>query len=495
MILLFFVSLLSIAAFGFALWKTRISSIANGSLTFAMRGLSSMMDRETDDNIKEVAIRRAGLSLLLASFSIAWRLAFAFLAAVVPIFLFDMIGIAPQEEVIDLMMGLDYIIIVSVVIIVLAKALKHSRFGKIDKPVFQKMDTQYPAADIFFHSIAFASPVVLKTAAAIENRFTKSSQQQSESPIFITSLARGGTTSLLNALSKIPGIATHTYRDMPFLTMPSLWNKLTGGNKRSVVRRKRSHGDGLEIDLDSPEAFDEVIWKIFWPKKFSGASISLWNDKDRNPDAEQFLRRHMRIVIHARSTQNTNEVVESYRYCSKNNANIARIPYLAKTFPSCHIVVPVRRPECHAASLMRQHVNFTDMHGKDEFIAKYMRDIGHYEFGLIHKPIQFPDFNHKTHDTTDANYWLNYWVCAFREVLKHKDKCIFVFQDDLRSSPQATMKALCQTLSLDPKEIKFEDYFHTVSDQSPIGIYDKELYKEAMKIYNELLKTNNLFKN
>ncbi|MFM8584267.1 MAG: hypothetical protein ACKOFW_22650, partial [Planctomycetaceae bacterium] len=35
-------------------------------------------------------------------------------------------------------------------------------------------------------------------------------------PIFLTGLARSGTTILLEELSRLPGVATHRYRDFPF---------------------------------------------------------------------------------------------------------------------------------------------------------------------------------------------------------------------------------------------------------------------------------------
>jgi len=131
---------------------------------------------------------------------------------------------------------------------------------------------------------------------------------------------------------------------MPFLTSPILWNRLAGGQRRVVARHERAHGDGLEIDLDTPEAFEEVIWKMFWPEKYQQATIALWSPGDRKPDAEQFLSRHMSKIIRARLPRRDADVAAAACYCSKNNANIARIPYLVEAFPGCRIVVPVRRP-------------------------------------------------------------------------------------------------------------------------------------------------------
>src|SRR5690606_32429756 len=99
-----------------------------------------------------------------------------------------------------------------------------------------------------------------------------------------------------------------------------------------------------------------------------------------------------------RLTQSDEISTKANCYCSKNNANIARLSYLLKTFPECRIVVPIRRPESHAASLLRQHQNFLKLQADDNFVLRYMRDIGHFEFGQIHKPIQFPGFKLEQYD-------------------------------------------------------------------------------------------------
>ena len=477
------ISLLAIAAFAFGLWWGRIVPVANEALKTTMTGLGAMMDNELDDHAKELAVRQAGIGLIVAAFSIFSRLALALAAAAAPIFIADSIGLVSNEAVISLMLRWDFIIVVSVAAILLSYIFRRARASTSETV---SGVSSYSAPDRFFHMLAFSSPVVLKGVSAIEDRVAPAAARQpSASPIFVTSLARGGTTALLNALHDIPGVATHTYRDMPFLTAPVLWNRLSGGRKRDVQRQQRAHGDGLEIDLDSPEAFEEVIWKMFWPEKFRGTEIALWTSADRKPEAERFLSRHMKKIVHARSGLVNETPTEQGRYCSKNNGNIARIPYLSEAFNGCRIVVPVRRPESHAGSLLRQHHNFLGLQAEDEFVQRYMRDIGHFEFGTIHKPIKFPDFDATAYDPSTGDYWLNYWICAFREVLKSRDKCIFVLQDELRSSPQETMLRLCSSLELAPESVQFSDYFHAGPDRSSTDIYDQRLYAQARDLYEE----------
>lgn len=483
MILRIVISLMAVAAFGLALWWGRIVPVARHALETAMAGLSAMMDSELDDDTKEIAVRRAGFGLIAASLNLLWRFCAALAAAAAPIFLADSFGLVSRDAVFALMLRWDYIIIVSVVTIVLAEIFRRGHPSAAENvPEVNR----YSPADRFFHMLAFSSPIVLKAASSIEDQLLRRpTQQPSAPPIFITSLARGGTTALLNALHDVPGIATHTYRDMPFLTAPNLWNRLAGGRKRGVERHQRAHGDGIEIDLDSPEAFEEVIWKLFWPEKFRGTSIALWRAADRKTDADRFLTRHMTKVIRARLSQGRSDAAGTACYCSKNNTNIARISYLLEAFPGCRIVVPIRRPGNHAASLLRQHQNFLRLQAEDEFVVRYMRDIGHFEFGQIHKPIRFPGFDGESYEPTTADYWLHYWIRAFQEILKHRNSCIFVLQDDLRKSPQGTMMRLCEALGITPNSLRFADYFRSSPDESPTDLYNQGLYKEAAELYRE----------
>ena len=150
--------------------------------------------------------------------------------------------------------------------------------------------------------------------------------------------------------------------------------------------KERAHGDGIEVGYDSPEAFEEILWGAFWPEKFFETGIGLWSSADRNTDAEEFFQKHFAKFVALRCQDG----VGGGRYISKNNANIARLDAIPAMFPDASIVVPIRSPVAHAASLLRQHQNFLAQHKTDPFAKRYMQDIGHLEFGDLHRPIQFP---------------------------------------------------------------------------------------------------------
>src|SRR5262249_28103794 len=46
-----------------------------------------------------------------------------------------------------------------------------------------------------------------------------------EKPIYIAGLARSGSTVLLETIAAFPGVASHRYRDFPFVFTPYWWNK------------------------------------------------------------------------------------------------------------------------------------------------------------------------------------------------------------------------------------------------------------------------------
>jgi len=303
-------------------------------------------------------------------------------------------------------------------------------------------------------------------------------------PVFIVSLPRGGTTALLNALHRLPGVATHEYRDMPFVTAPLLWSRLGGDRSKRVQKRERAHGDGMEIDLDSPEAFDEVLWRAHWPQKYAAGRIQTFDEGDLDDDAtDDFARHHAKVALvrHGRSA-------DACRYVSKNNANIGRLRVLDRMFPGCSIVVALRRPAAHAASLHRQHERFLRLHAEDPFVRDYMRDIGHLEFGELHQPIDFTDLADLlgAREPSEPDYWLAYWIAAFEEVARHQGEVIVVQQDDLRARPQATMERVCSSLGIDNAGIDFTSEFRAGADPTPDDLFSPDLLARADALYERV---------
>ena len=193
-------------------------------------------------------------------------------------------------------------------------------------------------------------------------------------PIYITGLARSGTTILLELLASRPEVATHRYRDYPPVFTPIFWNRAFAHLYRGdVPPRERAHRDRIYITPDSPEAMEEVVWMAFFPHLHDPRRDNRLDRTVAHPAFERFYRDHIRKILLVRGGR---------RYACKNNYNLTRLPYLLKLFPDARILVPVRDPRWHVASLVKQHRLFCREERRDPRILAHMRRVGHFEFGL-----------------------------------------------------------------------------------------------------------------
>lgn len=198
-------------------------------------------------------------------------------------------------------------------------------------------------------------------------------------PVFVTGLARSGTTTVLTLLSRADGVATHRYRDFPFLAAPIFWNglqKWLGGDAGAAI--ERPHRDRIRITRESPEAFEEPIWQAFFPESHDPARCHVLGLDVHNPGFENFFVAHLRKILWLRG---------GVRYLSKGNYNVARIGYLARLFPDARFVIPVRSPITQVSSLVRQHALFCRYAAEDRRVGRYLASAGHYEFGPQRRPI------------------------------------------------------------------------------------------------------------
>lgn len=309
------------------------------------------------------------------------------------------------------------------------------------------VSTGYSVLDRFLHRLALGNLERQKALADMENHIHAAllGRTTSARPVFVTSLPRAGTTLLLEVLHATGAFAAQTYRDMPFVLCPLLWNAVSHGFRRQDRKRERAHGDGMRVGYDSVEAFEEVIWKAFWPEKYALDHIETWSRADCDGVFGKAFANHMRKVIALRAGTSG----QTLRYLSKNNANVARLRLLAELFPDCTIVVPFRNPADHAASLARQHANFLKHHAADEFSLTYMEWLGHYEFGRALRPIAF--LGERPGDPAHPDFWLDYWDRGFRHALRDApEQVVFIDYDGLCVQPDKGLAKLAAALGLSP---------------------------------------------
>ena len=224
--------------------------------------------------------------------------------------------------------------------------------------------------------------------------------------VYVTGLARSGSTSLMRALHAGGGFASLTYADMPFVTAPNSWyslNRRAGGIKPGD-RRERAHGDGILVDGGSPEAFEEVFWRMRC--------------------GEDFIRPD-RLVEHTVPAETITELRTLHslvcrrhgadRYLAKDNNLVLRLASLAPQTPWATYVIAFRDPVAQATSLQRQHARFA---ATDRFTRRYMEWLCHHEFGATHRPFSFGQRTRPTGSPLDTNYWLQRWIDAYGHLLR-----------------------------------------------------------------------------
>lgn len=197
-------------------------------------------------------------------------------------------------------------------------------------------------------------------------------------PVFITGLARSGTTIMLNLLSKADGVATHRYRDFPFLDIPVTWNWFQDRFSRSSPVSERPHGDRILINSDSPEAFEEPLWQSFFPWVHDPRRCHVMPANQSAPKFEKYFSDHIRKILMLR---------KGSRYVSKGNYNITRLEYLAQLMPDARFLIPVRDPCTHVHSLVKQHFRFSEYATRTPAVSSYLAAAGHYEFGPQRCPV------------------------------------------------------------------------------------------------------------
>jgi len=340
----------------------------------------------------------------------------------------------------------------------------------------------YNWADRMVHRIAFGARAPQQILMDMEDsRFgERLASQMVGPPIFITALPRAGTTLMLEVLSCHPDVATHTYRDMPFVLSPLMWQHLAGKFQVRQEAKERSHGDGMLVSADSPEAFEEVLWQRGCPQDFQHDAIRLREQLD--PQFVSSLQRHIRAICMARGKSSSTAT----RYVSKNNANIARLGALAAGFPDASIIIPLRHPIDQARSLLRQHKKALASHARSRFARTYVRDIGHFEFGAEHRPIWFEGMEDviARQSPDDLDYWIAYWITAARHIQRQG---VGKLVDMTRFTHGNGVAALYEGLGL---AISPPALAHAQGLVKPIKQYDGDiggsLASEAMDLYEDL---------
>lgn len=302
--------------------------------------------------------------------------------------------------------------------------------------------------------------------------------------VYVCGLARSGTTMVLRILEQTGLFRSLSYRDMPFVMAPNLWKLLNSRWKKNVEPIPRAHGDSMVIDVDSPEAFEEVFWNTFRADK---AKDNCFCNSPSEEATSAFA--DYRLII--TNSMNKQAGQQNYRYLSKNNNNLLRIETLTADM-SGTILLMFRNPVATAISLYNQHRNFSTIQRIDRFTHNYMKWLAHHEFGLGHLPFCFalaemcpslkPD---------NPNYWLDYWNAVYRYVLtKQSLRFLLIDYDRLCAEPSKCLETLFFHLGIDIDVATFsKDIYLPRSESGSIASFDPILLERAKATHTALVSS------
>ena len=309
-------------------------------------------------------------------------------------------------------------------------------------------------------------------------------------PIYVSSLARSGTTILTEMLEKHPDVTSHRYSDFPNIWTPFWRNYLLQKTRKQTPEvTERAHKDRIKISNDSPEALEEVLWSYFFTQSHAAGVANTLDGGTSNPLFESFYRDHVRKLLLVR---------ESSRYLAKGNYNIGRLPYILKLFPDARFVVPFRHPLNHIASLAKQHLFFLEAQEQDPRIGKQLAMTGHLEFGPYRSAIHFGDdaayraINRAWNAGREVEGWALYWAQTYRFLMEQNRAdpqlaaaCRFVSYEALCSDSQRHIDAIVEHCGLD-HAVFAEVRNHYSEHLSPPDYYQPNFTAEENTLIDEI---------
>ncbi|MFX0054755.1 MAG: sulfotransferase [Promethearchaeota archaeon] len=329
----------------------------------------------------------------------------------------------------------------------------------------------FPAPMYFIAKMAHQFPslanLMNKTESIVLRR--QVANYEIDRPIYVTGMARAGTTITLEMLSQHPSVATHRYLHMVLPYTPHFIQLAANVLPLMKSPVERLHKDRLLVTRDSPEAVEEILWQRFFSSIVDESQSNILDATAKHPEFERFYKEHLRKLLF---NQNAT------RYAAKNNYNVSRMEYLQKLFPDVRFIIVVRNPFDHIASLAKQDMILRNLESADPRLLDWTKIIGHREFGSARICINLGStetveriWKLWNSPETYARGWAVYWNAVYSYV-----------HDKLESNPKLADAALVfryEDLCEFPEKIINEIVNHVEIDSASFR-HIKEHYKSRL---------------
>ncbi len=273
-------------------------------------------------------------------------------------------------------------------------------------------------------------------------------------PIYVTGLARSGTTISLEMLSRHPQTATHRYYHMVNPYWAYWWSRIINFlplPEEDLV--ERIHKDGVMVNRDSPEALEEPLWTYFFKHLHDETRSNILDATTSNPRFERYYRAHMAKLVASQGAS---------RYLTKNNYDVTRLEYLQKISPDARFLLFVRNPVNHIASVMKQNRLFTQMGSDARRTLKMTQIIGHHEFGdqriciNVGNSDEIRRIRALWEEGRAVRGWAMYWASLYNHVARRlsddpllQDAVLVVRYEDLCADSERVIDEICAHTQLD----------------------------------------------
>ncbi len=331
--------------------------------------------------------------------------------------------------------------------------------------------SNYSQLDRLLHYLALNFPFFGELSFDLEKTIFGSNKNYQQA-VYVTGLARAGTTALMRALHDTNQFASLTYDDMPFVLSPNLWGKISALSTKQRVAQERAHGDGIQVDFDAPEALEEAFWKLHCGSDYITQNLLHPHSVDSEIIEQLLIYQNLICKKYGKK-----------RYLAKNNNLILRLTNLAPQTKDNIYLVVFRDPISQSKSLLTQHLRFRDA---DPFTQKYMTWLAHHEFGATHRPFQFAQSANINGSPEQFDYWLQRWIEAYSyllTLLQNKNNNIIPVSYERLCSEDLYWKNLCSKINISATPSSFR----TVQERH-LPVVQNTQITLANNIYQELSK-------